>query len=456
MSDDDAEPMSIASPNPFVSGVDVPPPMSTRAGPVIVHRSEDEPLFALNSIVDEFLVLSLLGTGGMGQVLEADDRVLGRRVALKVAHPRLERGWLRSEARALASVRHPSLLQIHSFGTYGGLDYAVLERIFGVDLYSFIVRRSRAKEPVPIADALDVLLRISEALAEIHSAGLVHFDIKPANVMLAPKGRVVLMDFGLARGESAVERIASMQGTPAYMAPEVIRGTLDPRTAFLVDAYALGGLAFELLTGHAPFDATNVAQMLQLHLVEDAPALSSIRADVPKKLNDLVAELLAKEPLDRPPSLESVAWRLRRIRDATDTSDEAFRVLVVESDARVAEEIASVVRDAVPGSAVAIASDAEGAIDVMRGTPVHMLLLDLHIPGMSGVELAMYLRGAHLATRCRIVAVSSGAQWADIGLLRQLGVTDFLRKDERLADRLRPLIYHAFDELQYRRRATGG
>jgi serine/threonine protein kinase len=454
---DEGPRLSIEPMNPFVSGVDLPPPMSTRAGPVIIHTpSDDEPLFAINTTVDGFLILSLLGSGGMGQVLEADDTILGRRVALKVAHPNMERGWLRQEARALASVRHPSLLQIFGFGTNSGLDYAVLERIFGVDLHSFIVRRTRAKEPVPIADALDILLRLAEALAEIHSAGLVHFDVKPANVMLAPKGRVVLMDFGLARGESAVARIASMQGTPAYMAPEVIRGTLDPRLAFFVDAYALGGLGYELLTGRAPFEGANIAQTLQQHLDAEAPSLISLRSDVPKKLSDLIAELLAKDPLERPPSLESVAWRLRRIRDVADTSDEAFRVLIVENDHGIADDLAGHVRSSVPGASVAIAHNAEEAIEVMRGTPVHLLLLDLHIPGMSGVELAMYLRGAHLATRCRIVAVSSGAQWADIGLLRQLGVTDFLRKDERLGERLRPLVYHAFDELQYRRRATGG
>ena len=453
---DDRPVVSIETVNPFVSGIDLPPPMSTRAGPVVTSRSDDDPLFALNTTVDDFLILSLLGSGGMGQVLEADDRVLGRRVALKVAHPRLERGLLRQEARALASVRHPSLLQIHSFGTHGGLDYAVLERVFGVDLHSFIVRRARATEPVAIADALDILLRIAEALSEIHSAGLVHFDVKPANVMLAPKGRVVLMDFGLARGESAVHRLQTMQGTPAYMAPEVILQTLDPRTAFLVDAYALGGLAFELLTGRAAFDAARTSLLLQQHLDEAAPSLATERSDAPKKLTELVAELLAKDPLERPPSLEAVAWRLRRIRDSADAADEAFRVLVVENDTETAARVAELVQAAVPGAALAIAHDADGAIAVMRDTPVHLLLLDLHIPGMSGVELAMYLRGAHLATRCRIVAMSSGAQWADIGLLRQLGVTDFLRKDERLAERLRPLVYHAFDELQYRRRATGG
>lgn len=452
-----ARAVSIETINPFVSGLDQPPPMSTRAGPVVTSRSDDDPVFALNTIVDGFLILSLLGSGGMGQVLEADDRVLGRRVALKVGHPRLERGWLRQEARALASVRHPSLLQIHSFGTHGGLDYAVLERIFGVDLHSFILRRVRANEPVAIADALDILLRIAEALSEIHSAGLVHFDVKPANVMLAPKGRVVLMDFGLARGESAVHRLQTMQGTPAYMAPEVIRRTLDPRTAFLVDAYALGGLAFELLTGRAAFEGGSTSLLLQQHLDDEAPSLASERSDAPKKLTELIAELLAKDPLERPPSLEAVAWRLRRIRDAGGTpGDEEFRVLVVEKDRSAADEVAALVQAAVRGASIAIAPDADAAIAVMRATPVHLLLLDLHIPGMSGVELAMYLRGAHLATRCRIVAMSSGAQWADVGLLRQLGVTDFLRKDDRLAERLRPLVYHAFDELQYRRRATGG
>jgi DNA-binding response OmpR family regulator len=149
---------------------------------------------------------------------------------------------------------------------------------------------------------------------------------------------------------------------------------------------------------------------------------------------------------------------LRRLRDAGSTAlaEEAFRVLVVDGDQALAEYVGRVVQAAVPGALVSIATDAEQTIAMMRATPVHLLFVDLHLPHTSGVELAMYLRGAHLAARCRIVALSAGAQWADVGLLRQLGVTDFVRKGELLSERLRPLVHHAFDELQYRRRITGG
>jgi CheY-like chemotaxis protein len=440
--------------NPFVTTFALATPESTIGADA---KAEPGPLFAINSIVDAFQVLSLLGAGGMGQVLEAEDRVLGRRVALKVAHRNVDPSWLRQEARALASVRHPSLLQVYGFGTSGGLDYLVLERIFGVDLGSFIARRTDAGEPLAIADALDILLRIAEALAEIHSAGLVHFDMKPSNVMLAPKGRVVLMDFGLARAESAVERLRTLQGTPTYMAPEVIRAAVDPRLAFLVDAYALGVLAFELFTGTAPFGGPTLDQVLQQHLKEPAPRLSTKRTDIPRKLDALVAELLAKDPLERPPSLESVAWRIRQLRDsgANATQDEAFRVLVVDADPASADYVARIVRAGVPGAVVNIANNADQAIALVRAAPVHLLFVDLHLPDTSGVELAMYLRGTHLAARCRIIVLSSGAQWADVGLLRQLGITDFVRKGELLSERVRPLVHQALEELQYRRRVMG-
>jgi CheY-like chemotaxis protein len=441
--------------NPFVSNFASPPPASTLAGPRVVEGDDAQPLFAIHTMVDGFFVLSLLGEGGMGQVLEAEDRVLGRRVALKVAHPNLDRGWLRQEARALASVRHPSLLQVHGFGTFGGLDYLVLERIFGVDLHGFIARRSEAKEPVPIADALDILLRIAEALAEIHSAGLVHFDIKPSNVMLAPKGRVVLMDFGLARAESAVQRLRAIEGTPAYIAPEVIRGAVDPRLAFLVDAYALGVLAFELLTGATPYSGATVKEMLERHLDAEVPSLAKQRADIPKKLDGLITELLAKDPLERPPSLEAVAWRLRKLRAASSWQEESFRVLVVDADAASADYLSRMIRAGVPGAVINIANTAEQAIAQVRAAPVHLLFVDLQLPDMSGLELAMYLRGTHLAARCRIIVLSSGAQWGDVGLLRQLGITDFVRKGELLSERVRPILHLALEELQYRGKVTG-
>lgn len=456
--------VSVASPNPFAATLDElpreatpkPPLATTKPGP-IAHDDGDEPFFPIGSDVDGFHVLSFLGVGGMGQVLEAEDRVLGRRVALKVAHPTVDRGWLRQEARALASVRHPSLLQVYGFGTFGGFDYLVLERIFGVDLRTFVERRDRAGEPIAVPDALEILLRLAEALAEIHSAGLVHFDVKPANVMLAPKGRVVLMDFGLARVEAAVERLRTMQGTPAYMAPEVIVGNVDARLAFLVDAYALGALAFELLSGAPPFESRVLVDLLGQHLAVEAPRLSSKRDDIPRKLDELVAELLAKDPLDRPPSLEAVAWRVRKLRDAGSNAaqEEAFRVLIVDADAAAADYTARIVRATAPGAVVQIANDAEAALAIVRAAPVHLLFVDLHLPHTSGVELAMYLRGGHLAARCRIVALSAGAQWADVGLLRQLGITDFVRKGELLSERLRPLVHHALDELQMRRRMGG-
>jgi CheY-like chemotaxis protein len=135
--------------------------------------------------------------------------------------------------------------------------------------------------------------------------------------------------------------------------------------------------------------------------------------------------------------------------------DEAFRVLIVDADAASADYLARIVRAGVPGAVVNIANTADQAIALVRQAPSHLLFVDLHLRDMSGVELAMYLRGTHLAARCRIIVLSSGAQWADVGLLRQLGITDFVRKGELLSERVRPLVHQALEELQYRRRVMG-
>jgi serine/threonine-protein kinase len=270
------------------------------------------PLLRLGELVAEtWEVRSKIGEGGMGQVYEAFDRFLQRPVALKVAraaeHP------LRKEAQALAALRHPSLVMVFAGGVHRDLEYVVMERILGVDLAEYIERQIRAGRMLSIAEALDLLAPLAEGLAAVHRAGVAHRDVKPENVLMAPGGRVVLSDFGVFMPEFDIARTAVASGSPAYMAPETIRRDVGPGGGFLVDVYAFGVLAYELLCLALPYAAANSADFYVAHLSAPIPSLRAKRRDVPVGLESLISGCLAKDPTERPQSMADVAFQLRTL-----------------------------------------------------------------------------------------------------------------------------------------------
>lgn len=262
-------------------------------------------------VAGHYEIRSLLGGGSMGQVFDAHDVSLNRRVAIKAAYPHLDRSLLQREAQGLAAVRHPGVVGVHAFGEHRGVAYLVMERLLGDNLEGRLAVRHGDGELLTIGEALDILAPLAEALAAVHAAGVAHRDVKPANVMLTAGDRVVLTDFGVVAPERSVERDAPAVGTVEYMAPETIAGTTSPGDAFLVDVYAFGVLAFELIAGRRPFEAESPREVIAMHLRDAPPSLSEARDDVPPLVDGIVRELLAKDPLDRPQSMASVAARLR-------------------------------------------------------------------------------------------------------------------------------------------------
>jgi serine/threonine-protein kinase len=276
--------------------------------PIDESRRPDPLLLPLGSIVaGTYELRSLLGSGGMAQVYEGHDLHLDRHVAVKVARANLGEA-LRSEGRALAAIRHPLVVGVFHAGVHEGFDYLVMERILGRSLREHL--DERAGVPMSIRGVVALLHMLAEALSVVHEAGLAHRDLKPDNVMMRPGDRVVLTDFGLTRAEflGAGER---MSGSPNYMAPEVILRQEKRGAGHLVDLYALGIVAFELLVGRTPFERTHWVKTFEAHLSEPPPDPRSLRADVPDDLAELVARLLAKDPLDRPESAEEVVWTLQ-------------------------------------------------------------------------------------------------------------------------------------------------
>jgi CheY-like chemotaxis protein len=402
---------------------------------------ENPELFEIGEIVGgSYEIRSVLGEGGMGRVYGAHDLTLSRRVAIKASWPLVDKTLLLKEAQAIASVRHPGMIDVYGAGTHCGVPYLVMEFLYGVDLESFLARRRSDTAPFDVREALDVLIPVADALAAVHRSGIAHRDVKPGNIMLTPNGRIVLMDFGLFRPENSAQ--AMLCGTPEYMSPESVKPDTDPRDAFYADIYALGITAYELLTGEVPFQGEDAVATLKLHVSLPVPALRDARPDAPPRLASLVQEMLAKEPFERPPSMEAVLFRLRAVKEALETRapQKTFAVLVVDDDPALGKLLGMYAQRALPEASVVLVEDAERALLSVRERAPDAMLLDLHMPRMNGIELCMMLRGAHLADQCTIIAVSAGAREADIDLLRQLGITRFVAKGSELGGRLTPLL----------------
>jgi serine/threonine protein kinase/Leucine-rich repeat (LRR) protein len=267
--------------------------------------------------LDGYKVLRVLGRGGMGMVLEAIDIRLERRVAIKVILPRESSPSLRErflrEAKAVARLRSDHIVTIHQVGEHRGFPYMVMEYLEGRTLEQFLESGQR----LTIAQILKVATDIALGLSAAHRCGLIHRDIKPANLWIDRPhgGRIKILDFGLARDVQTDSRLTQGQfivGTPLYMAPEQAHGSnkLDGR----VDLFSLGVVLYRLCTGRLPFTGETAMAVLLASQTEQPPSPKALRADVPEELSQLIMELLAKKPEERPASAQEVLNRLKKIR----------------------------------------------------------------------------------------------------------------------------------------------
>jgi tetratricopeptide (TPR) repeat protein/tRNA A-37 threonylcarbamoyl transferase component Bud32 len=247
-----------------------------------------------------------LGGGGMSRVFVAEDTRLRRQVVVKVLSPELAQGLnvdrFEREIQLAASLQQANIVPLLSAGDVKGLPYFTMPFVEGESL-----RARLARGPLPINEVVPILRDVTRALAYAHARGVVHRDIKPDNVLLSGDAAVVT-DFGIAKaisasrtggGDSAtLTQLGTSLGTPAYMAPEQVAG--DPKVDHRADLYALGCMAFELITGQQPFGDRSPQRMLAAHLTEAPPAIMTRRADCPPALAEMVARLMAKNPDQRP------------------------------------------------------------------------------------------------------------------------------------------------------------
>ena len=263
---------------------------------------------------DRYDVVRPLGSGGMGEVYLARDRVLGRDVALKVLRKQYagdeefaER--FKREAMSAASLSHPNIVQVYDRGkTEEGSSYIAMEYVPGGTLKERILREG----PLGAAEAAGLAAQVAEALGAAHDRGMVHRDIKPQNVLLSARGTAKVADFGIARAGSSVtiSRTGSVLGTAGYMSPEQALG--KPTTA-KSDLYSLGVVLYEGLTGELPYTADNPIAVFMMHVNEPVRAPREIDPGLPEGMNALVTKLLAKDPEDRYADADELADDLRRV-----------------------------------------------------------------------------------------------------------------------------------------------
>jgi serine/threonine-protein kinase len=256
----------------------------------------------LTTLDGRYHIVDRIAAGGMGEVFRARDAVLEREVAIKVLHRQLagDQGFVerfRREARAAANLSHPNIVAVHDWGAVDGIYYMVMEYVRGQSAREVL----NAEGVLAPAQAADVLLPTLAALDHAHRQGIVHRDTKPENIMITREGVVKVADFGLARAyaDAQITEAGTVTGTVQYLAPEQLQGEpADPRT----DLYALGVVAYELLTGRLPFTGETPMAIAYKHLHERVPAPSSRNPAVPPSLDGWVASMTERERELRPES----------------------------------------------------------------------------------------------------------------------------------------------------------
>lgn len=260
-----------------------------------------------NLRIDRYVLQERIGTGGMARVYKALDTNLDRPVAIKILHEHLSddpsfKERFENEAKLIASLNHPNIVQIYDFNWYDRdgfpVYYMVMPYIPGKTLATILDEYALTNTRMPHDNVLRLTMELADALGYAHAAGMIHRDVKPANIILNERGQAILTDFGIARliESSRLTQDGISTGTPAYMSPEQATGLPgDGRS----DLYALGVILYELLIGHPPYNDENGMSLMLKHLNAPVPLVTDTLPQASPALDELIAKALAKAPSDR-------------------------------------------------------------------------------------------------------------------------------------------------------------
>ena len=264
--------------------------------------------------IDGYLIEKMLGKGGMARVYRAQDVHLGRYVAVKVIEPNIREDQeytrrFEKEARAVAQLQHPNIVNIYRFGQASGLYYMAMQFIDGVDLGWVLSDYARDKENMPYQDVLHVVTQIGAALDYAHGKGVIHRDVKPTNIMLDKEGNAILADFGLALVQIEGTR-GEIFGTPHYIAPE--QAVNSAGSVPQSDQYSLGVILYQMLTGSLPYDGQSAMDIAMAHMSDPLPSPLERNPDLNPAFVSLLEKVLQKEPSNRYESCAALAEDLKK------------------------------------------------------------------------------------------------------------------------------------------------
>lgn len=380
-------------------------------------------------IAETYRIVRPLGAGGMGVVALAHDDRLDRDVAIKFVRPELfERQNLRElfsiEARAMARVSHPNVLVVHAFGEHDRTPYFVMEYVDGPTVDQWLEKQGSAPD---IEEALRILDQACLGVEAIHAASTVHRDLKPSNLLIDASLRVAVSDLGVARIlEGAGGGDACIVGSAAYLAPEAALGDdTKPELATRRDIYALGCIAYELLTGRPPFVAPTDMGLMAKHLLEMPPLASSLRPELTTDYDEVLLRALDKDPHKRWRTVGAFRRALERVRANEEIPD---RILIADDDPDWRELLQEALAPHFPDAQIDVVSDGERALEAFEKHPYSVVLVDLQMPGVDGMELTAHLRSLDASDQTPIIVLTAAGGPGEWRRLSQIGADAFLVK----------------------------
>ena len=399
---------------------------------------EPSTLHAGTTIDGVYRIISPLGRGGMGIVMLAHDLVLDRDVAIKfirrdlVGDPELRERFL-VEARAMARIQHPNVLQIYAFGEFEGAPYFVSELIRGTTVDAWLAARAPGVPP-DLETALGILDETCLGVAALHAADTVHRDLKPSNLLLDASLHVRVADMGVSDllRRAGAEGKKEIVGTPEYMAPEtVMQSDLAPELMPRADVYSLGCLAFELLTGTAPFAAEGHFGRMVAHVLDEPPRVSAKRPELGDAFDEVVLRALVKDPAQRTPSAE--AFR-RALAAARKNMQEPVRILVADDDQDFRSLLTLTLSREFPGAQIECVGDGSAALEAFDERRHSLAIIDLQMPNLDGMQLTGLLRSRGAANTVPIIVISGAGGPAEWKRLSAMGADGFLLKPVNVKD----------------------
>jgi serine/threonine-protein kinase len=381
-------------------------------------------------IADTYRIVRPLGAGGMGVVTLAHDEHLDRDVAIKFVRPELfQHQNLRElfciEARAMARVSHPNVLAVHAFGEHDGTPFFVMEYVDGPTAEQWL---ERSDGPPDVDEVLRILDQTCRGVEAIHAASTVHRDLKPSNLLIDASLRVAVSDLGVARilaGAGGTDATCIV-GSAAYMAPEAALGDdSKPELATRRDIYALGCIAYELLTGRPPFVAPTDMGLMAKHLLELPPPVSSLRADLLPGYDDVLLRALEKDPHKRWRSVAAFRRALERVRSGEEIP---ARILIADDDGDWTSLLHDALAPRFPDAQIDVVSDGEQAIAAFERNPYSVVLVDLQMPEVDGMKLTAHLRTLDASDQTPIIVMTAAGGPGEWRRLSQIGADAFLVK----------------------------